>query len=166
MHIGQRESPEAYGQTLRMMATPDQRMAFTKCMEATERLRGTIGKMPRIGSPWSRSRVSYSSRDLDALSDLREQFEAALIDLTVTHQEFKKGLTDIQQRELERRFSKLDRLEAKINSSASEFGHDLAAAKPGPAPPSIAWAVNSLNRATNKWRSEHRKIAKELGMPS
>ena len=165
VRIGPHESPEAYGQTLRIMTMPDQRMAFAKCMKETERLRGTIDQMPRIGSPWSRGRVSYSSRDLSALSDLREQFEVARIDLTTAHQEFRKTLTDVQQRELEQHLSKLDRLQAKMNSDASQLGHDLMAAKPGPASPNVSWDVNSIKRTIHKWRSEHRKIAKEMNIP-
>ena len=164
MHIGHHRSIEAYEQAVRMIATPAQRMAFAKCMEAMERLRGKINQMPRIGSPWSRSRVSYSSNDLDALSDLREQLETALTDLTATHQEFRKGMTDAQRRELARRLSKLEHLQAQLNSGASQLDHDLTAARPGPASPNVSWDVNSIKGAAGKWRSEHRKIAKEMGI--
>ena len=164
MHIGHNRSVEAYDQAVSMIATPAQRLAFAKCMEATERLRGTINQMPRIGSPWSRSRVSYSSNDLNALSDLREQLETALADLTAIHQEFRKGLTDAQRHELERRLSKLEHLQTQLNSGASQLDHDLTAARPGPASPNVSWDVNSIKRAGGKWRSEHRKIAKEMSI--
>ncbi len=162
--MGDHRSIEAYGQAVRMIATPAQRMAFAKCMEAMERLRGTVNQMPRIGSPWSRSRVSYSSNDLDALSDLREQLETDLADLTSAHQKFRKGLTDAQQREFERRLSKLEHLGAQMNSEASRLDRDLIAAKPGPASPNISWDVDSIKRVAGKWRSEHRRIAKEMSI--
>lgn len=165
MHIGwPHRSADVSDQT--PSATADQRAALSKCMQVTERLRSAIGRMPRIGSPWSRSRLTYTSRDLSAFSDLREQFEAALSDLATTHREFQKELTDDQASELMRHLKKLDRIEAKMNAGAAELDHDLETAKPGPASPNLSWDVNSIKRATDQWRSEHRKIAKEMGIPS
>jgi hypothetical protein len=146
----------------RLNATADQRAGIAKCLEAMERVRQTAGKMPRIGSFWSRSRRTYSARDLTALSDLSEQFETAVADLVETHHKFVEELTDRQASELKRRLKKLDQLEAKMNSGAAQLNRDLAVAKPGPFSPDISWDVDSIKRATDKWRSEHRKIAKEM----
>ena len=146
-------------------ATVGQRTAIAKCLEATEQVRQTAGKMPRIGSPWSRSRRTYSARDLSTLLVLSEQFEAAVANLAATHQEFLEELTDRQASELKRQLKKLEQLEARMNSGDSQLNRDLAAAKPGPFSPNISWDVDSIKRATDKWRSEHRKVAKELGFP-
>ena len=146
-------------------ATADQRAAIAKCLEATEQVRQTADKMPRIGSPWSRSRRTYSARELSTLLGLSEQFEAAVANLAATHQEFLEELTDRQASELQRQLKKLDQFEARMNSGDSQLNRDQAAAKPGPFSPNISWDVDSIKRATDKWRSEHRKIARELGIP-
>ena len=161
-HIGHSHGPV---RDQMLNATVDQRTAIGKCLEATELARQTAGKMPQIGSPWSRSRRTYSNRDLSALLDLSGQFEAAVANLEETHQGFVKELTDHQASELKRHLEKLDQLEVKMNSSASQLNRDLAAAKPGPNSPNISWDVDSIKRAADKWRAEHRKIAKEMGVP-
>ena len=161
-HIGHSHGP-VRDQTLN--ATADQRAAIAQCLEATVLVRQTADKMPRIGSPWSRSRRNYSNRDLSALLDLSGEFEAAVADLAATHQEFVRELTDHQASELKRDLKKLDQLEAKMNSGAAQLNRDLAVAKPGPFSPDISWDVDSIKRSADKWRSEHRKIGKELGIP-
>jgi small-conductance mechanosensitive channel len=145
-------------------ATADQRAAVAKCIEATDQLRAVAGRMPRIGSPWSRSRLTYTASDLNALSNLTGQFETALAHLAATHEEFSKSLTDPQRSRFKRQLRKLEQLQAKMNSTSAELDRDLARAKPGPTSPNIAWDANSIKRTTDKWRSEHRKIAREMGI--
>lgn len=163
MHIGHPHDP---GRESTLKATADERVALSKCMDASKRLDLAIRRMPRIGSPWSRSRLSYTARDLGELSDLRQQFEEELTALSKIHEELRKELTDVQVSQLKRRLNKLDRLEAQMNSGVGELERDLMRAKPGPASPNISWDVNSIKRAADKWRSEHRKIAKEMGITS
>lgn len=162
MHIPHRLPAQPYDQAL--IATDNQRTSLQQCMENTDRLRAVANRMPRIGSPWIRSRLSYTTSDVSALSNLTEQFEAALTDLIATHKAFREELTDAQRTRLERRLRKLEHLESKMDSDATELDRDLAKAKPGPASPNIAWEVNSIKSAVDKWRSEHRKIAKEMGV--
>lgn len=164
MHIGYRRPAAESDQLLKV--TDDQRRAFANCMEKVEQLRSLTGRMPRIGSPWSRSRLSYTTSDVSALTAITEQLEADLSELTLTHEALRKQLTDSQRSKFEQHLHKLDNLQAKMNSTVAELDRELAKAKPGPASPSIAWDVNSIKRASDKWRSEHRKIAKELGIPS
>ena len=45
----------------------------------------------------------------------------------------------------------------------SEIVRDLKKADPGPDSAGITWDVDGLKRAVDKWRSEHRKIEKEMG---
>ncbi len=161
-HIGHSHDP-VRDQILN--ATAGQRAAITRCLGVAEQIRQAAGQMPRIGSPWSRSRRTYSARDLSTLLGLSEQFEAAVANLAATHQKFLKELTDHQASELKRQLKKLDQLEARMNSGDSQLSHDLAAAKPGPFSPNISWDIDSIKRAVGKWRSVHRKIAKELGIP-
>jgi chromosome segregation ATPase len=150
---------------LLMKATDDQGMTFARCMEATARVRTVIGQMGRAGTPWNRSRLSYSRGDLQSLSSHKEQLEAALADLEAVHQAFLKELTDDQKSGLERHLVKLDHLQAKLNSEIPQIDHDLKAAKPGPGSPNISWDVNAMKTAAGKWHAEHKRIGKEMGIP-
>jgi len=163
--IGQIGYPNGRSSDPTLNATADQHVAIAKCLEATDLARQTANKIPRIGSFWSRSRRNYSNRDLSALSDLSGQLQAALANLAATHKEFLEELTDRQATEFKRQLKKLDQLGAKMNSDTARLNRDLAAAKPGPFSPNISWDIDSIERAVGKWRSVHRKIANELGIP-
>ena len=162
--IGQIGYPHGRSSDPTLNATADQRTAVTRCLEATELVRHTADQMPRIGGPWSRSRLNYSASDLNALSELTERFETLLADLAATHQEFTEKLTKAQRDRLEQQLRKLEQLQAKMNSASGELDRDLARAKPGPTSPNIAWDVVSIKSAADKWRSENRRIAKEMGV--
>jgi hypothetical protein len=142
--------------------TDAQRVALAKCMEATEQVRLHAGQMQAIGRPWSRGRFDYSKNDLVALSDYRDELKLAFTNLASVHQEFLKGLSEAQEKRLDQRLRKLDHLQAEFNSKISEFDHDLMKAEPGADSTGIAWDLNALKRAADKWRSEHEKIAKEM----
>ena len=167
MHVGHIGSAGDSAQARLMKATDDQRMAFAKCMEATARVRleaRQMARTARTGSPWSRGRVSYDRDNLRALSGQGEQLKAALTDLEAAHHEFLKDLIDAQKSGLERHLGKLDHLQAKLNSQIPEIDHDLAAARPGPGPLNISWDINSVKSSADRWRSEHKKIGKEMGI--
>jgi hypothetical protein len=157
-------SPEAVVDGAVAAQANDQQMALKKCMEATERVRMQVSQMQAMGRPWSRGRFGYSRNDLVALSDYLEELVQALINLGVVHQEFRQGLSPVQEQRLELPLSKLDHLQADLNHKISEIDHDLKKAEPGPDSTGIAWDVNTLKRAADKWRSEHVKIAKQMNV--
>lgn len=149
-----------------MMATENQRTALAKCLESAERTRMAIRQMGNIGSPWSRSRVSYVQQDLDALQEYEEHLQSALGALTKAHQSFWNMLSQAQESGLEPRLKQLDHLQDEMNFNALGISQDVMDAKLGPAPPKIKWDVNTLSKEVDKWLSEHREIAKEMGIPS
>ena len=142
-----------------MEATEDQRGALAKCMEATERIRQAVRQMTRKHSPYSRSHVIYN---LNTVSEHTEQFEAALTDLKTAHQEFRTALNEAQASRLEKHLRKLDYLQAELNSRVAKIDNGLTDERPDSL--DISWNVDMVLRATKGWRSEHRKIAKEMGI--
>ena len=140
----------------------DQPVALEKCMKATDQVRIQMSQMQAMGRPWGRGRTGYSKNDLVALSDYRDELKSALSNLAAVHQEFLKGLNDVQEQRLDQRLRKLDHLQAEFGSRISEFDHDLLRTEPGPDSTGIAWDVNSLKRTADKWQSEHKKISKDL----
>ena len=143
--------------------TDNQRVALAKCMEATEQIRIEASQLQAIRRPWGRGRVGYSKNDLVAISDYREEINQALTHLAAVHQEFLNGLSEAQEKSLEQRLRKLDHLQTELSFRMSEIDHDLLKAQPGPDTTGISWDVDGLKRAADKWRSEHRKIEKEMG---
>jgi hypothetical protein len=143
--------------------TNDQRVAIAKCMKATDQVSFVASQMQAIGRPWGRGRLGYAKNDLFALADYREQLRPVLTNLAAVHQEFLNGLSETQKQNLDRSLKKLDHLQAELSSRTSDIDHDLMRAEPGPDSTGISWDVNKLKTATEKWRSEHRKIEKELG---
>ena len=143
-----------------MQVTDDQRTALAKCMEATERVRQAVRQMTKKHSPYSRSHMIYN---LNTVSEQTGQFEAALTDLTTAHQEFRNTLDEAQDSRLEKRLRKLDHLQAELNSRVTKIDYGLAAERLDSL--DISRNVDMVVRAANGWRSEHRKIAKEMGIP-
>lgn len=144
--------------------TNDQRVALAKCMKATEQVRIHASEMRAMGRPWGRGRIGYSKNDLVILSDHRDELRLALSKLAAVHQEFLKGLSEAQEQRLEQRLRKLDQLQAELNVRISEIDRDLLKAEPGPDSSGISWDVDGIQRAADKWRSQHRKIEKEMGI--
>lgn len=143
-----------------VQVTDDQRAALAKCMEATEQVRLAVRQMTKKHRPYSRSHVIYN---LITVSEHTEQFEAALTDLTAAHQEFRNTLSDAQDSRLEKHLRKLDHLQAELTSRVAKIDYGLTVERPDSL--DISWNVDMVVRATNGWRSEHRKIAKEIGIP-
>ncbi len=145
-------------------STNDQRVALAKCMKATEQVRIHASEMQAMGRPWGRGRLGYSTNDLVILSDYRDELRLALSNLAAVHQEFLKGLSEAQEQRLEQPLRKLEHLQAELSVRMSEFDHDLLKAEPGPDSSGISWDVNGLKRVADKWRSEHRKMEKQMGL--
>lgn len=144
--------------------TNDQGVALAKCMDATQQVRLHGSQMQAIGRPWGRGRIGYSKNDLVALSDHRDELKQALTKLAAVHQEFLMRLSEAQEKSVEPRLRKLDRLQTEMSFKLSELDHDLLRADPGPDSTGITWDINGLNSAADKWRSEHKKISKELNL--
>ena len=146
-------------------ATSTQRTALLRCMDATKQVRQVAAQIGRVGSPWSRGRVSYDRSDLNALSGYSKQLDNALAKLIAAHDEFRKQLSETQEASLERRLNKLGHLQSELASQVSQLGHNLTAAKAGLGSPSITWNVHGIEKASDRWRSVDRKIARGMNTP-
>jgi hypothetical protein len=153
-HAGH-DSPMADLQrTLMLQATDDQRQAFAKCMEATERVHKVADEMVGPGSRWR--------YDADVFPGQKEQLQTALADMTTAHQQFKQTLSQAQEKELNKYFNKLERLQSDVSSRLLGLDRELTTGKPDPR--RVYSDAHKIKEAVDKWRSEHRKIAKEMSI--
>lgn len=142
----------------------DPQAAIDRCMKATDRVRKTAVRMSNIGTFWGRGRISYSQKDLSSLLQLDEQLEGSLADLSSTHERFHGTLKDTDSNLVQKQLKKLEKVQLKMRSEAMQVHRELLGAKPGPASANITWGVAGLKSATNKWLSEHKKMAKEMNL--
>lgn len=151
-------------QVHRVQVTNSQRDDLANCMAAIKKVQRIVDQMTRIGRPWGRGHIDYSRNDLAALSGREQALETALIALATTHEELRKSLVELHDPAVEKRLLKLDRLQTKLYSGSTQFGHDLAAARPGPGVPELTWDVYALKKTTDKWQAEHKQIARGLDL--
>lgn len=139
-------------------------MDLANCMRTTKQVQLIIDQMTRVGTPLSRGRVNYSSRDLVVLSERELELYAALNTLTTVHEELRNSLGEAHDLAIAKRLNKLDRLEAKLRSGSAQIGHDLASVRPGPWSHEVSWDVDAVRNTANKWQAVHEQLAKELDL--
>lgn len=147
-----------------IQVTNNQRADLANCMAETKQVQEIVDQMIRIGHPWGRGHVDYSRRDLVVFSNRLQELDAALIAQTTAHEEFQKSLAELRDQAIEKNLQKLNRLQAKLNSSSLQLGRDFAAARPGPVSPQLSWDVFALRKVAGKWQAAHAGIAKELDL--
>jgi len=147
-----------------VQVTNSQRDDLATCMAATKQVEQIVDQMTRIGHPWGRGHMDYSGQDLVALSNREQVLDAALSALTTAHNELRKSLAGLNDRAVEKRLQKLERLRVKLNSGSSQIGRDLSGARPGPGSPELSWDVYVVKKAANRWQAVHKQIARELDL--
>jgi hypothetical protein len=101
--------------------------------------------------------------DLKAVYRKKDQFQSALAGMTAVHQQFLEVLSQNQATELGPNLSKLERLQGDLNSQMSQLNEELTAARPDSF--RVSTRLYGIGKTIDKWRSQHRKIAKEMGIP-
>ena len=147
-----------------VQVTNSQRDDVETCMAATKQVQQIVDQMTRIGRPWGRGHMDYSRQDLMALSSREQMLDAALSAMTNAHNELRKSLAGLNNRAVEKRLQKLERLRAKLYSGSAQIGRDLSAARPGPGSPELSWDVYAVKKAANRWQAAHQQIARELDL--
>lgn len=145
-----------FKRTLALQATAEQRVAFANCQEATERTRNAVNQMIRSGS------FLAPRHDAFNFSTPKETLEAALADMDAAHRRFRQTLTEVQEKEFGKSLKKLDRFNAEMGSRFARVARELAASQPDTR--RIEGDVRKIQDAADKWRSEHSKMAKEMGI--
>lgn len=151
-HAGQNSAVANSQQALMLKATDDQRIAFVKCRETTERVRKLVDQMVGPGTRWR-----YDSR---IFPGQEAQLKSALADMRAAHQQFRQTLSSEQEEGIAQRLSKLEQLQSDLNARIAGLDHELMVAKPD-------WRrlysdAHKIKEATDKWHSESEKIAKEM----
>lgn len=143
-----------FRRAIMLSASEDQRAAFTRCMEATGRVLGIAGRMtgPNNGSNY----------DAAVLAEQKEQLHTALAELETTHQHFHHSLSQPQEKELRKYLAKLGRLQADMSKRAAQIDRELSTDKPDLR--RFYGDTRKIKEVVEKWQSEHRKIAQEMGI--
>ena len=153
-NTGNDSSMRDFKRALMLQATADQRASFAKCMDATEKVRQAANHMVGPNSRWS--------YEANAFSGQKEQFQAALAEMGEAHQHFRHSLSQGQEKELGKYFKKLDRYQAELGSRIAQVDRELSTNKPDPR--RLENDSRKIEDVTEKWLSEHLKIAKEIGI--
>ncbi len=145
--------------TADMRATDIQREAFVYCMTATEAAQKLIGQMPQDTSYWHGRHRGY---DLSAVSGTKDQLQSALTEMTTVHQQFLQALSPDQDTELGPDIILLEHLQTDLNFKMSQLDEELMATRPDSF--RVSATVHGIEKTINKWRFEHKRIAKKMGM--
>ncbi len=150
------------GQNPALRATDTQREAFVHCMAATEAAR-KMGRLMGDSNYWNSWRYRHLGYDLSAVSGRMDQLESGLTEIAAAHEQFLQELDADQKTGLRPNLSKLERLQSDLNSQMSQLDEELTAAKPDLF--RVSTRVYGIGKTLDKWRSRHRKIAKEMSIP-
>ena len=101
--------------------------------------------------------------DLDAVYRKKDQLQSALAGMATAHQQFLEVLSPEQTTELRPTLSKLERLQGDLNLQMSQLNEQLAASRPDSF--RVSTGLYGIGKTVDKWRSQHRKIGKEMSIP-
>jgi chromosome segregation ATPase len=137
-----------------LQATADQRAAIASCIQASDTAHRVADEMAGTST--------HPRSDAYVIPDPQEQLQTALADMAAAHQHFRHALSQVQEKELRKSLDKLDRLQAELASRMANVNRDLSATKPDPR--RLSSDTRKLKEVVEKWHSEHRKIANEIGI--
>ncbi len=143
-------------------ATDEEREAFAHCAAAIEAARET-GRSLGDDTYWNSWRYRHLGYDLDPVYTKKDQLQSTLAEMTAAHQQFLEVLNQDQATELRSNLGKLERLQDDLNSQISQLNDELNAAKPNAF--RVSTRLFGIGKTIDKWRSQHRKIAKEMSIP-
>ncbi len=161
-HAGHDSAAADSRQNPALRATDTQREAFAHCMAATGAARET-GWSVGDKTYWNSWRYRHLGYDLDAVYSKKDQLRSTLADMTAAHQQFLQILSPEQATELKPNLSKLERLQGDLNLQLAQLNEALTATKPDSF--RVSTRLYGIGKTIDKWRSQHRKIAKEMGIP-
>lgn len=132
--------------------TKDQRIAIGRCKDAADRVHKVAAQMVGPGTRWR--------YDADVFPRQEAQLRATLGELMTNHQQFRHALRSDQEMSLRTYLDRLDGLSAALTLRMEDLDRELSRSKPdGRVLYSDAHKIKEL---AEKWRSEHRKIAKYM----
>lgn len=153
-NTGNDSATRDFKRALMLSANQDQRTAFATCMEATDRVLRLADQMASPGT-----RGNYDAAVFPAQ---KEQMQAALAELETAHRRFHHSLNQPQEKELRQYLRKLERLQTELSKRIAQVDRELSTNKPDPR--RLRDDTHKIREVAEKWQSEHRKIAKEMGI--
>jgi len=161
-HAGH-DSAEADSQrNFALQATDPQREAFAHSMAATEAARDT-GRSMGDNTYWNSWHNRTAGYDLTTVYRKKDQLQSALTGMATAHQEFLEVLSQDQHSELGSNLSRLEQLQGDLSSQMSQLNEALMAARSDSF--LVSTRLYGIGKSIDKWRSELRKIAKEMNIP-
>ena len=161
-HAGHDSAAAETWRALALEATDQEREAFAHCVAATEAARET-GRSLGDNNYWNSWRYRHLGYDLDAVYRKKVQLQSAIAGMGTAHQQFLEVLSQDQTIELMPNLSKLERLQGDLNLQMSQLNEELTAARPDSF--RVSTRLYGIGKTIDKWRSQHRKIAKEMSIP-
>ena len=137
-----------------MRAGDEQRMAFGMCANAGRSVHKIADQMVGPGTRWR-----YNDK---IFPEQKERLQIALAVMTAAHEQFRQTLGDAQAEELGKRLAKLDRLQNELRRWMSRLDDELTINKPDSR--HVYAYTHKIKEIADKWRSEHKKIAKEMSI--
>ncbi len=161
-HAGHGSAVVDSQRALAFQVTDDQREAIARCMTATEAAR-EMGRSVGDNTYWNSWRYRHLGYDLDAVYRKKDQLQLVLADMTAAHQQFLHVLSEEQATELRPNLNKLERLHGTLSAQISQLDDELTAGKPDSF--RVSTRLYEMGKTIDKWRSQHKKIAKEMSIP-
>ncbi len=143
-------------QSLSMRASDVQRQAFAQCMSVTEAAR-LAGRLVGDKSYWHGKRGRF---DLGAVYRGKPQLQLALTDMTAAHQQFLGILSQDQDTMLGPDLRHLEQLQTSLNLEMSQLNEEMRAVRSDKF--RVSTSVYEIGHTMDKWRSEHKRIAKKM----
>ncbi len=161
-HAGHDSAAADSQKNFALRATDAQREAFAHRMAATEAARDT-GRSMGDNTYWNSWHNRHVGYDLSAVQGKKDQLQSALTGMATAHQEFLEVLSQDQNTELGSNLTRLEKLQGDLNSQMSQLNEALTAARPDSF--RVSTRLYGIGKSIDKWRSELRKIAKEMNIP-
>lgn len=161
-HAGHDSAAAETRRALALEATDQEREAFAHCVAATEAARET-GRSVGDNNYWNSWHNRHMGYDLDAVYRKKAQLQSAIAGMATAHLQFLEALSQDQTIELMPNLSKLERLQGDLNLQMSQLDEELTAARPDSF--RVSTRLYGIGKTIDKWRSQHRKIAKEMSIP-
>ena len=138
----------------KMRATDDQRLAFGECAKVGESVRKIIDRMVGPGTRW---------RYDDKLFPIqKDRLQIAFGEMAFAHRQFRETLSDAQARELGERLAHLERVQDGIDQWMVRLNEEVAGKNMDSR--RVYADAHKLKELADRWRSEHRKLAKEMSI--
>ncbi len=160
-HMGHDSVTTDSQRALVLQATNDEREAFANCMAATEAARKT-GRSLGDQDYWNSWRYRHVGYNLSAVYARKDELQSAIANMTAAHRGFLEVLNKDQTTELGPKLSKFDGLQGELTLQIAHLTEELAVVRPDPF--RVSTRLYGVGKTIDKWRSQHRKIAKEMNI--